>query len=102
VVGSIVLNQHGSLLAIAARQLLQESQVRGSIEDRILAIVKPGLVNSIAPKDLDTFTLAGNRDLRRSPDSTPGGIQGGILTDAGFITENQRPVAALGFFLRLG
>jgi len=29
-------------------------------------------------------------------------MQGGILTEAGFVTENQRPVAALGFFLSIG
>src|SRR5258708_30230193 len=40
VVGSIVLNQNGSLRAIAPRQLLPESQVGGSIEDRVLAIGK--------------------------------------------------------------
>jgi hypothetical protein len=64
--------------------------------------VKPGLKQFNGSQDLNALALAGNRDFRGAPHSTPSGMQGGILAEAGFVTENQRPAVALGFFLRLG
>jgi hypothetical protein len=36
-------------------------------------------------EDLDTLALSGHGNLRRMSDSAPGGVQGGILTEARFI-----------------
>src|SRR5260370_20543158 len=50
----VVLNEHGSLPSIAASQLFQESEVRGSVEDGLLPVMEARLPQSIAPK---IFTL---------------------------------------------
>ena len=47
----------------------------------------------------DSWPLAGDRDLRRMPNPAPGGVQGGVLAEAGLVTEEQRRLAFSGFFL---
>jgi len=102
VIRGIVLNQNGSTAAVVEGQLMEECQVRGSIENGILLVMEAGLPEFDGAKDLDALTLAGDRDLRRPADPTPGGVQRGVLPEARFVGEDQRPVFSLGFFLRLG
>lgn len=102
VIRGIVLNQNGSLVAVVPRQLLEESQVRGSVEGAILPVMEAGLPEFDGAQNLDALTLSGDRNFRRLPDAAPGGVQRGVLPEAGFVGEDQRPVLAPGFFLRLG
>ena len=101
-VGGVVLDEDGPLAAIMRRETLQEIQVGGGIENRGLGIVEAGAPKLDGTQDLDTLAFAGNRDLGRMTDSAPGGVQRGVLPEAGFVGENQRPVLGAGFFLRRG
>jgi hypothetical protein len=85
-----------------SREALQKIQVGGSVEDRGLRIVEAGAPKLDGAQDFDALPFAGNRDLGRMTDSAPGGVQRGVLPEAGFVGENQRPVLTAGFFLRRG
>ena len=98
----MVLNQNGSLATVVPRQLLEEGQVGGSIAGSILLVMEAGLPEFDGAQNLDALAFPGDRNLRRLPDAAPGGVQGGVLPEAGFIGEEQRPVLSPGFFLRLG
>ena len=102
VIGGVVLNQNGSPVTVVPRQLSEESQVRGSVESGILPVVEAGLPEFDGAQDFDALALPGDRNFRRPPDAAPGGVQGGVLAEAGFVGEDQRPVLPPGFFLRLG
>jgi hypothetical protein len=102
VIRGIVLNQNGSLVPVGPRQLLEESQVGGSVEGGILSVMEAGLPEFDGAQDLDAPALPGDRNFRRLPEAAPGGVQGGVLAEAGFVGEDQRPVLPPGFFLRLG
>ncbi len=102
VVRSVVLNQNRPRAAIGARQLLQKAQVGVRVEDRLLPVMETRAPQFDGSQDLDALPLAGDRDFRRVPDATPGGMQRGVLSETGFIGEDQRPTLGSGFFLRLG
>ena len=102
VVRRVVLNEHRSLPSIAASQLFQEREVRGSVEDGVLPVMESSLPQFNGPKNLHALALSGNGNLRGTTNPAPGGVQGRILAKAGFVAEDQRPVLPLGFFLRLG
>ena len=74
VVGGVVLDQNGTLARVASRPLLQETQVGGGVEDRLLAVVKAGLEQFNGAQDFDAFTLPGHGDFRWLADSAPSGI----------------------------
>jgi len=88
--------------AIAARQLFQESEVRGSVEDGLLPVMKASLSQFNRSKNLHGLALPGHGNFWGTTDPAPGGVQGRILAKAGFVGEDQRPVLLLRFFLRLG
>ena len=50
--------------------------------------MKPYLPQLDGAEDLDALSLPGNGNLGRMTDAAPGGVQGGILAEAGFIREN--------------
>ena len=102
VVGGVVLNENGPLAAIMRREALQKIQVGSGVEDRGLRIVEAGAPKLDGAQDLDALAFAGNRDLGWMSDSAPGGVQRGVLPEAGFVGENQCAVLAAGFFLRRG
>ena len=101
-VGRVVLHEQGSLPSIAARQLFQESEVRGSIEDGLLPVMKASLPQFNRSKNLHGLALPGHGNFGGTTDPAPGGVQGRILAKAGFVGEDQRPVLLLRFFFRLG
>ena len=76
VVRRVILNEHGSLLAIAASQLFQESEVGGSIEDGVLPVMESSLPQFNGPKNLHAVALSGNGNLRGTTNPAPGGVQG--------------------------
>ena len=81
---------------------MQEIQVGGGIEDGGLAIVEAGTPELDRAQDLDALAFAGDGDLGRMAQPAPGGVQGGVLPETGFVGENQRSVLGAGFFLRRG
>src|ERR1700756_4163288 len=102
VVGRIVLNDHGSLPAITASQLFQESEVCRSIENGLLPIMEARLPQFNGPKNLHAVALSGHGNFRGTTNPAPGGVQSRILTKAGFVGEDQRPVLLLRFFFKAG
>ena len=102
VVGGIVLNQNGSTPPVAPRQLFQEGEVGGGVEDGVLPVMEAGVPQLDGAQDLDALALSRDWDFGRLTDAAPGGMQRGVLTEAGFVGENQRPAFVLGFFLRFG
>jgi hypothetical protein len=53
-------------------------------------------------QDLHAFSFSRHRNFGRMTDAAPGGMQRGILPEAGFVGENQRAAFVSGFFLRFG
>src|SRR5271169_1734962 len=102
VVGRVILNEHGSLPSIAASQLFEEREVRGSVENSVLPVMEASLPQFNGSKNLHALALPGHGNFWGTTDPAPGGVQGGILAKAGFVGEDQRPVLLLRFFLRLG
>ena len=102
VVRRVVLNEHRSLPSIAASQLFQEREVRGSVEDGVLSVMESRLPQFNGAKNLHALALSGHGNFRGTTNPAPSGVQGRILAKAGFVGEDQRPVLPLRFFLRLG
>jgi hypothetical protein len=98
----VVLNENGPAAAIMRGQAMQEIQVGGGIEDGGLAIVEAGTPELDRAQDLDALAFAGDGDLGRMAQPTPGGVQSGVLPETGFVGKNQRPILGAGFFLRRG
>jgi len=98
----VVLNENGTAAAIMRGKAMQEVQIGGSIEDSGLAIVEAGSPELDSAQDLHALAFAGDGDLGRMTEPTPGSVQGGILPETGFVGKNQRPVLGAGFFLRRG
>ena len=76
VVRRVVLNEHRSLPSIAASQLFQEREVRGSVEDGVLPVMESRLPQFNGPKNLHALALSGNGNLRGTTNPAPGGVQG--------------------------
>lgn len=96
------MNQNRALSAIVPRKFFEEGKVSGGVEDGVLLVMETGPPKFNGPQDLNVLPLSRDRDLRRKTDAAPGGVQGGVLSKAGFVGEDQRPVLGLGFFLRFG
>lgn len=96
------MDENRSPAAIVRGEVVEEGQVGGSVEDGILSVMEAGLPEFDRTQDFDTLPLSGDGDLRRMTDAAPGGVQRRVLTETGFIGEDQCPVLGVGFFLRLG
>lgn len=79
------MNENRALPPIASGQVLQKRQIGVRIEYAVPLIMKSYLPQLDGAEDLDTLALSGHGNLRRMSDSAPGGVQGGILTEARFI-----------------
>ena len=102
VVRGVVLNPNRSLTAIAPGELFEEAKVGGGIEDRFLAVVEPRAPKFDGAENLHVLAFSGYGDFRRAPDAAPGGVERGVLPEAGFVGEEESPVSRAGFFLRAG
>jgi len=102
VIGGVVLNQHRSAPAAAPRQLFQKGQAGRGVEDGVQPLVETGAPQLDGAQDLHAFAFSRHRSFGRTTDAAPGGMQRGILPEAGFVGENQRPAFVLRFFLRFG
>src|SRR5713101_5040563 len=74
VVGGVVLNQNRALAAVSPRQLLQEAEIGGGIEDRVLTIVEPCAPKFDGAEDLHVLALSRHRNFRRATYATPGRV----------------------------
>jgi len=101
-VGGVVLNQDGSLATISPGQLFEEGEVSAGIEDAVLSIIESGAPEFDGPENLHALALSGNRNFWRAAHAAPGRVQSRVLPETGFVSEDQRPVPRLGFFLRFG
>jgi hypothetical protein len=102
VITGVVVDQDRSPPPVTPRQLLQECQIAGGIEDFVAAVVKTGTPQFHRAQNLHAMALAGDRNQQRAADPSPTGVQRGVLAKAGFVGEDQRPSERLGFFLMLG
>ena len=87
-VGGVVLNQNGPTPTIAPRQLFQKGEVGGGVEDGVLPVMEAGVAQFDGAQDLHTLALSRHRDFRRVADAAPGGMQRGVLPEAGFVGED--------------
>ena len=101
-IGGVVLNHDGPLAAISPCQLFEEAEVGGGVEDGVLSIIESRTPEFDGSEYLHALALSSNRNFRRATHAAPGGVQGRVLPEAGFVSEDQRPVPRLGFFLRFG
>jgi len=102
VVGGVVLNQNRSLTAVSPSGLFEEAKVRSAMEDMVLAIVEPCAPKFDGTENLDVLAFSRHRDFRWASDATPGGVDGGVLPETGFVGKDERPLSRAGFFLRAG
>jgi len=84
-IGGVIVNENCTLPPIASGQSLQKGQVGFCIEYAVPLIMKPRFPQLDGTEDLDALACPGYGNLRRMSDSAPGGVQGRILTEAGFI-----------------
>ena len=82
--------------------MLQKAEVGVRVEDLVLPVMETSAPQFDGSQYLDALALSRDRDFRRVPDAAPGGMQRGVLSETGFIGENQRSALGSGFFLRLG
>ena len=102
VVGGVVLNQNRSLAAVSPSELFKEAEVRGGVEDGVLAIIEPRAPKFDGTENLHVLAFSRHGDFRWAPDAAPGGVERRVLPETGFVGEDERPVSRSGFFLRAG
>ena len=83
-------------------QVFKKPQVGFRIEDCISVIEKPGRINLHTAKDFNAPALAGDRDLRGRASAGPSRMEGGVLSETGFVLKDQRGSLRPGFFLMAG
>lgn len=102
VVGGIVLNQNCSLAAISPGQLFEKAEVRGGIENCVLAIIEPWAPKFDGAENLHVLAFSRHGNFWWVPYAAPGGVERRILPEARFVGEDEGPVSRPGFFLRAG
>ena len=74
VVGRVILNEQGSLPAIATSQLFQKTEVRGSVEDGVLPVMEACLPQFNGSKNLHALALSSHGNFWRTTDPAPGSV----------------------------
>ena len=72
------------------------------IEDSVLAVIEPCAPKFDGAENFHALALSGYGDFRRPSDAAPGGVQGRVLPETGFVGEEEGTVLRTGFFLRAG
>src|SRR5665213_1274060 len=101
-VGGVVLNQDRPLAAVAPSHLFQETEISLGVEGAVLPILEPRTPELDGAENLHALALPGHRNFWWAAYAAPGGMQGRVLPETGFVGEDQRPVPRSGFFLRFG
>ena len=96
------MDENGALPAVGSRQLLQEHQVAGGVENRVLSVVEASSPEFDGAQNLPVFAFAGDGNFGPMAHPAPGGMQGRVLTETGFVGKDQGPVLRVGFFLICG
>ena len=96
-VGGVVLNQNRSLTAVSPSELFQEAKVGSGMEDMVPAIVEACAPKFDGTENLDVLAFSRHRDFRWASDATPGGVDGGVLPETGFVGKDERPLSRAGF-----
>src|SRR5438094_9712577 len=97
-VRGVVLNHDGPLPAISPGQLLEKAEIGVCVEGGVLPVIEPRAPEFDGPEDLHAFALPGDGNFWRATHATPGRVQGRVLSETGFVREDQRPVPRLAFF----
>src|SRR2546422_6195826 len=66
--------------------------IGAGVEGGVLPIIEPRAPKFDGAENLHALALSGNRDFWRATHAAPGGVQGRVLPEAGFVREDQRPV----------
>jgi len=98
----IVLDEDGALVAIVLSEQLKESQVGRGVEDAVLSVVESRASQLDSAQNFHRLAFPGDPKLGCTTDAAPRGVQSRVLPETSFVSENQRPVFPVGFFLRLG
>ena len=89
VVRGVILNQDRPLAAVSPGQLFQETEVRGGIEDGVLAIVESRVPKFDGAENLHALAFSRDGDLWWTTHSAPGGVQRRVLPEASLVGEDQ-------------
>ena len=98
----VVLDEIDFPRKIAAHGFFEIFDVGVGSEDPLEVVKKSGAVQCDDTEYLQGVSLPCGRNFRLSADAGPGLVEGGILSEAGFVFEEDRRFLALGFFLMSG
>lgn len=102
-VRGIILNEDRLSWEISGSQLLfQIRSISLCVEDRSALVEKSGRKDVDRSKNFEGLSLACHRDKRLGSTSRPSPMEGGVLTETGFVLVNQTGFLPLGFFLISG
>ena len=99
VVSRVVVDQEDFLSSVSLGQAIEKSRVASTFKDVATAVVEAWPVQVDRPKDLLGVPLAGRRNQRLVSAACPRLVEAGVLTETGFIGEEQGGVVLRGFFL---
>lgn len=102
VVGRVVVDQEDFLLPVALRQPVEKGRVAATFKDVATPVVEARPVQVEGAKDLLRVPLARRRDQRLVSAACPRLVEARVLTETGFIGEQQGGVVLRGFFLAGG
>lgn len=105
VIRSIVLNQMDALRSagsIGARQMVEKAKIGVRVEDGVSAIGKLCGTDFDRAENLDALSLPRNRDQGLVPHLRPCLVERGVLSETGFVFEENESTFLDGFFLMLG
>ena len=102
VVGSVVLDQIDFLGKVASNQPLQVDDIGRSIEDFLKMVKETGRIEFDRAKDFQSLLLPGGGNFGLASYPRPGLVESGILSESGFVLEEEGGSFASGFFLMSG
>lgn len=102
VVSRVVVDQKDFLATVALRQPIEKGRVASTFKDIAVAVVEARPVQVNGPEDLLRVPLARRRNQRLLAATRPGLVQARVLTETGFITEEQGGVVCGGLFFNRG
>lgn len=101
-VSRVVVDQEDFLPRIALRQPVEENGVASAFKHLAPAVMEAGAVEVDCPKDLLRVALARRGNQRLLSAARPSLVEARVLTETGFIGEEQRRVARGGVFFSRG
>lgn len=96
---SVVVNKEDFLPAVTLRQGREKHRVGIALEHLPVRVVESGPIEIDRAEYLLSVALAGRRNQRLMSAPRPGLVEGRVLAETGFVTEQQCGFAFSGFFL---